>query len=95
LAQEKATVIKQLSHPPSRVVYEGDLQTSEQQQKAASRVFQWLGLPDAQVKTSMRKVSPKDWRWGVENVAEVEAAVQEAGFGRFLTPEFETNGSNS
>lgn len=94
LAKEEAAVIQQLSQPAIRVVYEHDLQTPEQQQRAASRLFQWLGLPDAQAKTSMRKVSPEDWRLGVQNVEEVEAAVQEAGFGRFLTSEFETSSSS-
>ena len=82
--ETESIVTSKLSYRPEEVIYERDLLTPEQQQATASRIFAFLGLSDAKVSTPLRKVSPKDWRLGVSNAEEIEQAVREAGYGRFL-----------
>ena len=80
----ESIVTSKLPYKPEEIVYERDLLAPEQQQAAASRIFAFLGLSDAKVSTPLRKVSPKDWRLGVSNAEEIEQAVRDAGFERFL-----------
>ena len=82
--ETESVVTSKLSYTPEEIIYERDLFAPEQQQATASRIFAFLGLSDAKVSTPLRKVSPKDWRLGVSNAEEIEQAVRDAGFDRFL-----------
>ena len=82
--ETESVVTSKLSYTPEEIIYERDLLAPEQQQATASRIFAFLGLSDAKVSTPLRKVSPKDWRLGVSNAEEIEQAVRDAGFDRFL-----------
>lgn len=75
------------SLPHLRLTYEDDLQDSDKQQATASRVFDYIGVPDAPVSTRLNKILPSDPRAVLENFDELAEAIRAAGMGHLL-PEF-------
>lgn len=66
------------------VTYETDLLDSATQQPTADRVFNYLGLPSANVGVRLKKVLPSDPRSALENYSEIADAVAEAGLAHLL-----------
>lgn len=75
------------SLPHLRLSYDSDLQSAERQQATASRVFEFIGVPDAPVSTKLTKILPADPRAVLANYDELAEAVRTAGLGHLLPAE--------
>ncbi|MEO1153296.1 MAG: hypothetical protein AAFR34_02085 [Pseudomonadota bacterium] len=72
------------SLPHLRLSYDADLQEAAHQQGAASRVFDYIGVPDAPVSTTLNKILPADPRAVLANYDDLADAVRMAGLGHLL-----------
>jgi LPS sulfotransferase NodH len=70
--------------PHLAVSYEDDLLPQDRHQATANRVFQSLDLPSAPVETQLRKLTANDLSSIVANLPEVEAALRDTPYARFL-----------
>lgn len=66
------------------VLYERDLLDSSRHQSTADRVFDELGLPSATVGTDLARTGRDELSDQIENFADVEAAISDAGLAHFL-----------
>ncbi len=66
------------------VSYDRDLATAEQQSAAMARIFDWIGVPDAPVQTTLEKVLPPDPTRLIANFDAVADAVRARGLGHLL-----------
>lgn len=72
--------------PHLALTYEEDLLRQDRHQATADRIFRYLGLPSTPVETRLKKLTSNDLSRIVSNLEEVETALRETGFGRFLEP---------
>lgn len=72
--------------PHLAVSYEEALLQQDRHQATADRIFEYLGLPSALVETRLKKLTSNDLSRIVSNLDEVEAALRDTRFGRFLEP---------
>lgn len=72
--------------PVLNLVYEDDLLDIEQQQRAADRVCEYLGLPSAPVKTDLVKIAPRSVSDQLANFDEVAALLAQTRFAGLVTP---------
>jgi len=70
--------------PHLNLVYEHDLLRPESHQDTLGRVFDYLGLPSVPVRTTLVRTRSSSLRDFVYNYEEVESAVIDMGYGRFL-----------
>jgi hypothetical protein len=84
IAKGEALIIPQLSKPVFEVTYEDDLWNSDVQKATTAKLFSHLGLKAFESSTPLKKVSPRDWRLGVENAEKIEAEVRKTPYAKFL-----------
>lgn len=70
--------------PRLELCYERDLVDPECHQPTANLVFQWLGLPEASVGTTLVKTGPADLSLAIANYGAIVHAVRLSPFERFL-----------
>ncbi len=70
--------------PHHTVTYEDDLMGVDNQRRILSSLFEFLGLPEHDASTGMRKVAAKNLADNVENFAEIEERLRETKFASFL-----------
>ncbi len=73
--------------PHLDIVYEDDLLDRRTHQTTLDTIFEYLGLPPAPVSSKSVRTSSGSWRDMIANHEELETAVINAGYGRFLVSE--------
>lgn len=73
--------------PRAETIYERDLLDADRHQATADRMFAFLGLPSAPVRTRWAKVTPKRLRDFVANYDEMAESVAAGPYARFLEAE--------
>jgi len=81
LEQERAIVEPLRAHT---VNYEDDLSAASVQQSTLSGLFDFLGIPDAPVSTSLRKTSKPNLRSQIKNYDEIQDYFVQNGLGKYL-----------
>jgi LPS sulfotransferase NodH len=71
--------------PHATVVYEDDLLAAERHQATADRIFEYLELPPAEVRTDLVKITPARLSDFIQNHRDLERAVAMSGQARFLS----------
>jgi len=66
------------------VIYEDELLNSEQHQKTADRVFEYLGVDSVPVKTTLIKASSDKLSDMIENYEEVSSVISKTKYAKFL-----------
>jgi len=82
LTRFQDAALEGIPHLPIR--YEEDLLPQDRHQETANRIFRALDLPPAPVETQLRKLTANDLSSIVANLPEVEAALQDTPYARFL-----------
>lgn len=79
---EEKEVLDSLPHMP--VTYEDDLLRAENHQDTLDRIFDYLGVPSAPVKTDLAKITPAQLSDFVQNHEEVIRVISKTEYAKFL-----------